>query len=109
AGGADVQLPSIDQLLVPILNAGSTPALPNGIHVGISNTSGAGGLDLWGSFRGPNASNPPEYDPANLYKQLVMFGGRAPTGGTTTPTGPDPELARRKRALDAVLDDAASL
>jgi hypothetical protein len=109
AGGADVQLPSIDQLLAPILNAGSTPALPNGIHVGISNTSGAGALDLRVSFRGPNASNPPEYDPANLFKQLVMFAGRAPMGGTTVPTGPDPELAHRKRVLDAVMDDAASL
>lgn len=109
AGGADVQLPSIDQVLAPILNAGSMPALPNGVHVGISNTSGAGALDLRVSFRGPNASNPPEYDPANLYKQLVMFGGRAPMGGTTVPTGPDPELAHRKRVLDAVMDDAASL
>ncbi len=108
AGSTDVQLPSIDQLLVPILNAGSMPALPNGLHVGISNTSGAGALDLRISFRGPNASNPPQYDPAAVYKQLVMFGG-GNTGGTKPPTGPDPELARRKRALDAVLDSAASL
>ncbi len=68
AGAADVQLPSIDQVLAPILNAGSMPAIPNGIHVGISNTSGAGALDLRVSFRGPNASNPPEYDPANVFK-----------------------------------------
>src|SRR5882724_4846366 len=110
ASGADVALPSIDQVLAPILNAGTMPAIPGGIHVGISNTSGAGALDLRVSFRGPNASNPPEYDPANLYKQLVMFGGGKPTGGGTTgPTGPDPELAHRKRALDAVLDSATSL
>src|SRR6266404_946941 len=109
AGGADVQLPSIDQVLVPILNAGAMPALPNGLHVGISNTSGAGALDLRASFRGPSASNPPEYDPAAVFKQLVMFGGSNPTGGTMRPSGPDPELAHRKRALDAVLDSAASL
>src|SRR6266478_5789788 len=109
AGGADVQLPSIDQLLAPILNAGAMPALPNGLHVGISNTSGAGALDLRASFRGPSASNPPEYDPAAVFKQLVMFGGSNPTGGTMRPSGPDPELAHRKRALDAVLDSAASL
>ncbi len=108
AGSVDVQLPSIDQVLAPILNAGSMPALPGGLHVGISNTSGAGALDLRVSFRGPNASNPPQYDPAAVYKQLVMFGGGTMTGGTK-PTGPDPELARRKRALDAVLDSAASL
>ncbi|MDB4981940.1 MAG: putative secreted protein [Myxococcales bacterium] len=109
AGGADVQLPSIDQLLVPILNAGSMPALPNGLHVGISNTSGAGALDLRVSFRGPNASNPPEYDPANVFKQLVMYNKGGTTTGGGTPTGPDPELAHRKRVLDAVLDSAASL
>lgn len=109
AGGADVQLPSIDQVLAPILNAGSTPALPNGLHVGISNTSGAGALDLRISFRGPNASNPPQYDPGAIYKQLVMFGGGSSTPGMPAPTGPDPALARRKRALDAVLDSAASL
>ncbi len=109
AGGADVQLPSIDQVLAPILNAGAMPALPGGLHVGISNTSGAGALDLRVSFRGPNASNPPQYDPAAVYKQLVMFGGGSMTGGGTKPIGPDPELAHRKRALDAVLDSAASL
>src|SRR5882724_2834723 len=109
AGGADVQLPSIDQVLAPILNKGVMPALPNGLHVGISSTSGAGALDLRVSFRGPNASNPPQYDPAAVFKQLVMFGGSTTGGGTTGPTGPDPELAHRKRALDAVLDDAASL
>jgi Protein of unknown function (DUF1552) len=109
AGGADVQLPSIDQVLAPILNAGAKPAIPNGLHVGISNTSGAGALDLRISFSGPNASNPPQYDPAAIYKQLVMFGGGTMSGGTMTPKGPDPELAHRKRALDAVLDSAASL
>jgi hypothetical protein len=109
AGGADVQLPSIDQVLVPILNAGAMPALPLGLHVGISSTSGAGALDLRASFRGPSASNPPEYDPAAVFKQLVMFGGTNPAGGTMRPSGPDPELAHRKRALDAVLDNAASL
>jgi len=111
AGGADVQLPSIDQVLAPILNGGTMPVLPGGLHVGISSTSGAGALDLRVSFRGPNASNPPQYDPAAVYKQLVMFGGGSMTGGggTMGTKGPDPELAHRKRALDAVLDSAASL
>jgi Protein of unknown function (DUF1552) len=109
AGPTDVQLPSIDQLLAPILNAGSMPALPNGLHVGISNTSGAGALDLRVSFRGPNASNPPEYDPENVFKQLIMFGRGPSTGGTVGPAGTNPALARRKRVLDAVLDDAAAL
>ncbi|HXI60578.1 MAG TPA: DUF1552 domain-containing protein [Polyangia bacterium] len=105
----DVKLPSIDQVLVPILNKGAMPALGNGLHVGISNTSGAGALDLRISFRGPNASNPPNYDPADVFKQLVMYGGGKTSGGTVTPAGPDPELAHRKRVLDAVKDAAASL
>ena len=111
SGAQDVQLPSIDQLMVPLLNAGTMPAFPIGTHVGISNTSGAGALDLRISFRGPNASNPPEYDPVNLFNTLVMYGGGATSGGgaTTTTAGPDPALARRKRVLDAVKDDAASL
>lgn len=110
SAGADVALPSIDQVLAPILNVGSMPALPNGLHVGISSTSGAGALDLRVSFRGPNASNPPQYDPAAVYRQLVMFGGSMPpAGGPVGPAKPDPDLARRKRALDAVLDSATSL
>jgi hypothetical protein len=109
AGGADVLLPSIDQVLAPILNKGAMPALPNGLHVGISNTSGAGALDLRVSFRGPSASNPPQYDPEAVFNQLVMFGGNTTTGGTMGAKAPDPQLARRKRALDAVLDSAASL
>src|SRR5258708_18036790 len=98
ASGADVQLPSIDQVLAPILNAGAMPAIPGGLHVGISSTSGAGALDLRISFRGANASNPPEYDPANVFKKLVMFGGGQSTGGTTVPAGPNPPLARRNPA-----------
>jgi len=39
--------------------------------LGISNTSGAGALDLRVSFRGPNAVEPPHYDPAAVSsKQL---------------------------------------
>jgi hypothetical protein len=113
SGGQDVQLPSIDQLMAPLLNGATMPAFPIGKHIGISNTSGAGALDLRISFRGPGASNPPEYDPVNLFNSLVMYGGGATSGGgTVTPTAPgtpDPELARRKRVLDAVKDDAASL
>jgi hypothetical protein len=103
----DVQAPTIDQLMVPLVNAGATLPYPTGIHVGISNTSGAGALDLRVSFQGPGASNPPEYDPANLFKTLLMYSGKTSVGGT--PAGPDPELARRKRVLDAVKDSAASL
>src|SRR5258708_11780634 len=104
----DVKLPSIDQLLVPFLNKGAMPALPNGLHVGISSTSGAGGLDLRVAFQGANASNPPEYDPANVYKQLVMFGGGKTVGcGATVPAGPGPPPAPRHRAPETGIGDAA--
>src|SRR5260221_8837212 len=83
ASGADVQLPSIDQVLAPILNKGVMPALPNGLHVGISSTSGAGALDLRISFRGASPANPHEYDPANGFKQLVIFVPGTSPGGTT--------------------------
>lgn len=43
AGGADVQLPSIDQVLAPILNAGVMPAIPGGLHVGDLQHVGGGG------------------------------------------------------------------
>jgi Protein of unknown function (DUF1552) len=103
----DVQAPSIDQLMVPLVNAGATLPYRTGIHVGISNTSGAGALDLRISFQGPGASNPPEYDPVNLFHTLLMYSTRS--SGSAAPAGPDPELARRKRVLDAVKDSAASL
>src|SRR5258706_5121258 len=101
ASGADVQLPSIDQVLAPILNAGTMPAIPNGLHVGISNTSGAGALDLRVSFRGPNASNPPQYDPGAVYKQLVMFGGGSMSGGRAKATRPGHQPGHSERALPA--------
>src|SRR4051812_37484767 len=40
----DVQLPSIDQLIAPLIGKGTV--FPTGIHVGISNTTGAGALDF---------------------------------------------------------------
>ncbi len=99
----DVMLPSIDQLLAPILGKGTL--FPTGIHVGLSNISGAGGLDLRVSFSGPNASNPPEYSPAALFKKLLQLSGTAQMKATAV----DPSLARRKRVLDAVSDDAKTL
>lgn len=96
--GGDVQLPSIDQKLAPILSADT--AFPSGIHVGISNVTGAGALDFNISFSGPNAPNPPNYSPANLFATLLGLSGTVE---------PDPSLFRRKKVLDAVAADAASL
>src|SRR5450432_2887806 len=101
-GGGAVQLPTIDQLVAKVTNG--TTLFPAGLHVGISNVSGATSLGLAISFAGPNAANPPEYSPTALYKKLVQF---ATTGGTPKP--PDPELLNRNLVLDAVVADAQSL
>ncbi len=96
--GGDVQLPSIDQLIAPVIN--SDTAFPSGLHVGISNVTGAGALDFNISFTGPNAPNPPNYSPAALFQQLLALSGT---------TEPDPSLFRRKKILDAVSEDANAL
>ncbi|HET6584337.1 MAG TPA: DUF1552 domain-containing protein [Nannocystaceae bacterium] len=96
--GGDVTMASIDQLLAPIINADT--AFPSGLHVGISNVTGAGALDFNVSFSGPNAPNPPNYSPASLFTNLLALSGTVE---------PDPSLFRRKSILDAVAADAADL
>jgi hypothetical protein len=95
----DVQLPSIDQLIAQRL-----PALsyPSGLHLGLSNVSNNGTLDLCVSFSGPNQPNWPDYSPASVFQKLVPFSSK--TTGVV-----DPSLLRRKRILDAVKDDARAL
>jgi hypothetical protein len=95
----DVQLPSIDQLIAPLL--GKDVVFPTGLHVGISNTTGAGALDFNVSFNGASAPNHPEYSPAKLFKSLLQF--------SSNTKEPDPALLRRKRVLDAVAEDAKAL
>src|SRR5450432_416931 len=99
---SSVQLPSIDQVIAPLI-AGDT-VYPSGLHVGISNVSGATSLGTAVSWGGPNAPNAPNYSPADLFKKLLQY---ASTGGTPKP--PDPELLRRAQVLDAVAEDAKAL
>ena len=101
-GAGGVQLPTIDQLVGKITSGGVV--FPTGLHVGVSNVSGATSLGLAISFAGPNAPNPPNYSPAALFKSLMQF---ASTGGAPKP--PDPELLNRNMVLDAVLADATTL
>jgi hypothetical protein len=100
--GNSVRLASIDQLIAPAISSGV--AFPNGLHVGISNTSGATSLGLNISYRGPAAPNPPEYSPAALFQELLGFSNQ---GGTPKPV--DPELLHRGAVLDAVAEDAKAL
>lgn len=96
--GGDVQLPSIDQKIAPLISADT--AFPSGLHVGISDVTGAGALDFNVSFSGPNAPNPPNYSPAALFATLLTLSGEKE---------PDPSLFRRKHLLDAVAEDAREL
>jgi Protein of unknown function (DUF1552) len=99
--GNFVKVPTIDQLIAPAISDGV--AYPNGIHVGVSNVSGATSLGLAVSFRGPNAANPPNFDPAKLFSELLGFTNQG-TGGMPKPV--DPELFNRSAVLDAVAEDA---
>jgi hypothetical protein len=102
-GTNSTQLPTIDQLVAQITGAGTT--YPNGLHVGISNVSGATSLGTSISYSGPSAPNPPEFSPAALFKKLVQF--VVSTGSSTS--APDPELLNRSLVVDAVLADARAL
>jgi hypothetical protein len=106
-GNGGVQLPSVDQLVANLPMTGAAPVFPTGLHVGISNTSGATSLGLAISYAGPNAPNPPNYSPASLFKTLVQFAATSTSGGTPSPV--DPELLNRSLVLDAVLEDAKAL
>jgi hypothetical protein len=101
-GGNSTQLPTIDQLVAKVIGGGTT--YPTGLHVGISNVSGATSLGLSVSYAGPSAPNPPDYSPANLFKKLMQF---VSTG--SSPKAPDPELLNRSLVLDAIAEDAKSL
>ena len=99
--GHFVKLPTIDQLVAPVVSNGA--AYPNGIHVGVSNVSGATSLGLAVSFRGPDSANPPNFDPAKLFTELLGFTNQG-AGGMPKPV--DPELLNRSSVLDAVAEDA---
>jgi hypothetical protein len=105
-GGNGPQLPSVDQLVAKLPSAaGGGVVFPTGLHVGISNTTGASALGLSISYAGANAPNPPNYSPAGLFKNLVQFASTA----NGAPKPPDPELFNRKLVLDAVNEDAKAL
>lgn len=101
-GGGGVTLPTVDQLIAPTIK-GDTP-YPSGIHVGVSNQTGATSLGLAVSYKGPNAANPPKYSPATLFQELLGF---TSSGGMPRPV--DPELLHRCAVLDAVAEDAKAL
>lgn len=100
--GNSTQLPTIDQLVAKITASGSI--FPSGLHVGVSNVTGATSLGLAISYAGQSAPNPPEFSPAALFKKLVQF-----VTTSSGPTAPDPELSYRNLVVDAVLADGKAL
>ena len=100
-------MPTIDQQIASLLNGSP---FKSGLHVGISNTSGATSLGLsisYGGTAGSNSPNPPNFSPAALFKQLMGYASTTAPGAP--PAAPDPELLRRAQVLDAVNADAKAL
>jgi hypothetical protein len=84
--------PSIDQVAAAAI-AGNTPF--RSLEVGVSRrvTENEGTTLLYLSHRGPDAPNPPEYDPRAVFQRL--FGGAGPAPGPSV--------------LDVVAEDARAL
>ncbi len=97
-----VRGPSIDQIVAH----GVAPARFQSVEVGLSRASDP---DIEGtlyhnvSHSGPDAPNPPDYDPGSIFKRLFGDVGSAPD--------PKADLVAQARGsvLDAVLADAAAL
>ena len=97
-----VQAPSIDQIIAK----GIPSARFSSIEVGLSKCSDpdiSGTLYHNVSHSGPDAPNPPEYDPQNVYNRLFL--------GLTTASDPRAGLIAQARSsvLDAVLEDGRVL
>jgi Protein of unknown function (DUF1552) len=105
-GAGGMLLPSIDQVIAKLIGTGTT--YPTGIHVGVSNTSGATALGDTISFAGAGAPNRPNFSPLAIFTNLMQFANTA-TAPPAMPAAPDPALARRGLVLDAVIQDANAL
>ncbi|MGA3119950.1 MAG: DUF1552 domain-containing protein [Polyangiaceae bacterium] len=104
---------SLDQLLLPVLNAGASPLLPTGLQIGLQgdndicdNTNcNFSRMISWSN----GAAMPNLYDPQQIFLQLF---GSSPTTGAPTPASTAAAAARfaqQKSVLDAVLADSNSL
>ncbi len=89
--------PTIDQKIAELINGGT--AYSGGLHVGITNVSGATSMGTQISFKGPHQPNPPNFSPMALFSSLVGLSGQEP----------DPSLLRRQKLLDVVAQDVAEL
>jgi hypothetical protein len=104
---------SLDQLLLPVLNAGGTPLLPTGLQIGVQGNNGIcdntncnfSRMISWNK----GAAMPNLYDPQQVFLQL--FGSSPTTGAPTTASTAAAALrfAEQKSVLDAVLSESNSL
>jgi hypothetical protein len=99
--------PSIDQVAAAVLSK-TTPF--RSLEVGVSRqvTENEGTTLLYLSHRGPDAPNPPEYDPDRVFDRLFGAAGRPGTG-----LGADSALESTRQmgrsVLDVVAEDARAL
>jgi hypothetical protein len=99
--------PSIDQVAAEVIGKG-TPF--KSLEVGVSRqvTENEGTTLLYLSHRGPDAPNPPEYDPARVFDRLFGTAGRPGTGlGGESALESGRKLGRS--VLDVVAEDARTL
>jgi len=104
---------SLDQLLLPVLNAGGTPLLPSGLQIGVQGANGLcdntncnfSRMISWNK----GAALPNLYDPQQVFLQL--FGSSPATGAPTPATTAAAALRyqKQKSILDAVLAESNSL
>jgi hypothetical protein len=109
----DANRTSLDQYLLPVLNAGGSPLLPSGLQIGLQ-----GNNDICDNTNcnfsrmiswNKGVAMPNTYDPQQIF--LLLFGS-SPTTGAPTPASTAAAAARfaqQKSILDAVLADATSL
>jgi Protein of unknown function (DUF1552) len=104
---------SLDQLLLPVLNAGGAPLLNTGLQIGVQGNNGIcdntncnfSRMISWNK----GAALPNLYDPQQVFLQL--FGSSPTTGAPTAATmaAAAQRFAQQKSILDAVLADSNSL
>jgi hypothetical protein len=104
---------SLDQMLLPVLNAGASPLLPTGLQVGLQGDNGLcdavncnfSRMISWKK----GVAMPVTADPQQVFLQLF---GSMPSTGAPTPASTAAAAARfaqQKSILDAVLADSTSL
>lgn len=104
---------SLDQLLLPVLNAGGNLVLPTGLQLGVQGNNGIcdntncnfSRMISWNK----GAAMPNLYDPLQVFTRL--FSSAAPTGasGAAATAAAAARFAQQKSVLDLVLGDAQSL